>query len=98
MIHEESTLPIHAYLDGEHPTNELEVEKRMATDPALAAECEARRGPSAVCRALWLPFRAAIMLPGRSTTAAEDGGRRLSQGQKCSQTSVQYQDRPFSSL
>jgi anti-sigma factor RsiW len=41
MIHEESTLPIHAYLDGELDlTNALAVEKRMATDPALAAECE----------------------------------------------------------
>jgi anti-sigma factor RsiW len=40
MIHEESTVPIHVYLDGEHPTNALEVEKRMATDPAVAAECE----------------------------------------------------------
>ena len=41
MIHEESTLPVHAYLDGElDPTNALAVEKRMAIDPALAAECE----------------------------------------------------------
>jgi anti-sigma factor RsiW len=41
MIHEESTLPIHAYLDGElDPTNALAVEKRMASDPAVAAECE----------------------------------------------------------
>jgi anti-sigma factor RsiW len=41
MMHEESTLPIHAYLDGElDPTNALAVEERMATDPALAAECE----------------------------------------------------------
>ncbi len=41
MMHEESVLPIHAYLDGElDPTNALAVEKRMATDLALAAECE----------------------------------------------------------
>ena len=41
MIHEESTLLVHAYLDGElDPMNALAVEKRMATDPALAAECE----------------------------------------------------------
>jgi anti-sigma factor RsiW len=40
MIHEESMLTIHAYLDGElDPINALAVEKRMATDPALAAEC-----------------------------------------------------------
>jgi anti-sigma factor RsiW len=41
MIHDESMLPVHAYLDGElDPTNALAVEKRMAIDPALAAECE----------------------------------------------------------
>src|SRR5260370_31342897 len=41
LIYEDSTLPIHAYLDGElDPTNALAVEKRMATDPALAADCE----------------------------------------------------------
>jgi anti-sigma factor RsiW len=41
LICEDSTLPIHAYLDGElDPTNALAVEKRMAIDPALAAECE----------------------------------------------------------
>jgi anti-sigma factor RsiW len=41
MIHEESTLTIHAYLDGElDPINALAVERRMATDSALAAECE----------------------------------------------------------
>jgi len=40
MIHEDPTLPVHAYLDGElDPTNALAVEKRMAIDPALAAEC-----------------------------------------------------------
>jgi anti-sigma factor RsiW len=40
MLHEDSALPVHAYLDGElDPTNALAVEKRMATDPALAAEC-----------------------------------------------------------
>jgi anti-sigma factor RsiW len=38
MIYED-TLPIHAYLDGElDPTNALAVERRMANDPALAAE------------------------------------------------------------
>ena len=41
MIHEDSILPVHAYLDGElDPTNALALEKRMATDPALTAECE----------------------------------------------------------
>jgi anti-sigma factor RsiW len=41
MLHEDPTLPVHAYLDGElDPTNALAVENRMATDPALAAECE----------------------------------------------------------
>jgi anti-sigma factor RsiW len=41
MINEESTLMIHAYLDGElDPINALAVEKRMETDSALAAECE----------------------------------------------------------
>jgi anti-sigma factor RsiW len=41
MIHQDSTLPIHAYLDGElDPANALAVEKRMANDPALAAEYE----------------------------------------------------------
>jgi len=41
QIYEDSTLPLHAYLDGElDPTNALAVEKRMATDPALAAQCE----------------------------------------------------------
>jgi anti-sigma factor RsiW len=41
MIHQQSTLPIHAYLDGElDPTNALAVEKRMAISPALAGECE----------------------------------------------------------
>jgi anti-sigma factor RsiW len=41
IIHEETTLLIHAYLDGElEPTNALAVEKRMVTDPTLAAECE----------------------------------------------------------
>jgi anti-sigma factor RsiW len=41
MIHEDPTLPIHAYLDGElDPTNALAVENRMATNPALAVECE----------------------------------------------------------
>jgi anti-sigma factor RsiW len=41
MIHEDPTLPIHAYLDGElDPTNALAVENSMAANPALAAECE----------------------------------------------------------
>jgi anti-sigma factor RsiW len=40
MIQEESTLAIHAYLDGElDPVNALAVERRMATDSTLAAEC-----------------------------------------------------------
>jgi anti-sigma factor RsiW len=40
-IHQDPTLPLHAYLDGElDPTNALAVEERMAADPALAAECE----------------------------------------------------------
>jgi anti-sigma factor RsiW len=39
-IQENSTLPVHAYLDGElDPANTLAVEKQMSTDPALAAEC-----------------------------------------------------------
>jgi anti-sigma factor RsiW len=40
-IHENPILPVHAYLDGElDPANALAVEKRMSTDPILAAECE----------------------------------------------------------
>jgi anti-sigma factor RsiW len=40
-ITSESTLTLHAYLDGElDPINAFAVEKRMATDTALAAECE----------------------------------------------------------
>jgi anti-sigma factor RsiW len=40
-IHEDPILPVHAYLDGElDPANALAVEKRMSTDPILAAECE----------------------------------------------------------
>jgi len=40
MIHEDPTLPVHAYLDGElDPVNAVAVEERMTTDPALAAEC-----------------------------------------------------------
>ena len=36
-----SVLLVHAYLDGElDPTNALEIEQRMSTDPALAAEGE----------------------------------------------------------
>jgi anti-sigma factor RsiW len=39
-IHEDPILPVHAYLDGElDPANALAVEKRMSTDPILAAEC-----------------------------------------------------------
>jgi anti-sigma factor RsiW len=41
MAHQDPTLPVHAYLDGElDPANALAVEKRMANDPALAAEYE----------------------------------------------------------
>ena len=41
MIPEDPRLLVHAYLDGElDPANALAVEKRMAADPALAAECE----------------------------------------------------------
>jgi anti-sigma factor RsiW len=41
MNHEDPTLPVHAYLDGElDPANVLAMEKRMSTDPALAAVCE----------------------------------------------------------
>src|SRR6266540_7272634 len=40
-IPEDPRLLVHAYLDGElDPANALAVEKRMAADPALAAECE----------------------------------------------------------
>jgi len=40
-IHEDPTLPVHAYLDGElDPANALAMEKRMSTDPILAAECQ----------------------------------------------------------
>jgi anti-sigma factor RsiW len=40
-IHEDPILPVHAYLDGElDPANALAVEKRMSTDPILAAEFE----------------------------------------------------------
>jgi anti-sigma factor RsiW len=40
MIHENPTLPVHAYLDGElDPMNALAVEQRISADPALAAEC-----------------------------------------------------------
>src|SRR5271154_3056353 len=40
MIHEDSILPVHAYLDGElDPKNARAVEERMSTDPTLAAEC-----------------------------------------------------------
>ena len=40
-IHEDPTLPVHAYLDGElDPANALAMEKRMSADPILAAECE----------------------------------------------------------
>ena len=36
-----SVLLVHAYLDGElDPANALEIEQRMSTDPALAAEGE----------------------------------------------------------
>jgi anti-sigma factor RsiW len=41
MIREDFILPVHAYLDGElDPANALAMEKRMSTDPALAAACE----------------------------------------------------------
>jgi anti-sigma factor RsiW len=41
MIHEDSALRLHAYLDGElDPANALAVEKRMANNPALASEYE----------------------------------------------------------
>jgi anti-sigma factor RsiW len=39
MTYEDPTLLIHAYVDGElDPANALEVERRIAADPALAAE------------------------------------------------------------
>jgi anti-sigma factor RsiW len=38
---EDPTLLMHAYLDGElDPANALAIERRIAADPALAAECE----------------------------------------------------------
>jgi len=41
MISEDPRLLVHAYFDGElDPANALAVEKRMAADPALAAEAE----------------------------------------------------------
>lgn len=40
-VTEDSLLLVHAYLDGElDPANALAFESRMASDPALAAECE----------------------------------------------------------
>src|SRR5439155_979431 len=40
-VTEDSALLVHAYLDGElDPANALAFESRMASDPALAAECE----------------------------------------------------------
>jgi anti-sigma factor RsiW len=75
MIHEDPTLPIHAYLDGElDPTNALAVEKRMATDPALAAECERIEALQRLMREL-LPREAAP--PGlRARVEAAVGMRR----------------------
>lgn len=59
MTHEDPTLPVHAYLDGElDPTNSLAVENRMATDPALAGECERIQALQHVIRAR-LPREAA---------------------------------------
>jgi anti-sigma factor RsiW len=75
QIHEDPTLPIHAYLDGElDPTNALAVEKRMATDPALAAECERIEALQQLIRAR-LPREAAP--PGlRMRVETAVGGRR----------------------
>ena len=40
-VHEDPTRLVHAYVDGElDPANTLALETRMATDAALAAECE----------------------------------------------------------
>jgi anti-sigma factor RsiW len=41
VVHEDPTRLVHAYMDGElDPANALALETRMATDAALAAECE----------------------------------------------------------
>jgi anti-sigma factor RsiW len=73
---EDTTLLVHAYVDGElDPANALEIERRLASDPALAAERDRVEALRAALRQ-HLPREAAP--PGlRARIEAAIGPRRL---------------------